>query len=199
MKVIVISESLIIRKGVMSLINSIIYDVYESDSYTDIRKSMYDVYIVVFNKYDEKLMQEISYLKKYEDKKIIILDFYKSKVLFDKCVSLDIDAYIVDSKNGEDIKYALEKISNGKQYYDTELMKDMINYTKNVYLEELTKRENQIFQYIADGLSNNEISDKLFITKHTVKKHITHIFNKLGLDNRKQAIIYFHCKYNIAI
>lgn len=54
----------------------------------------------------------------------------------------------------------------------------------------LTKRENEILVYIADGLSNQEIADRLFISEYTVKTHVSNLFRKIGVNDRVQAILY---------
>jgi DNA-binding CsgD family transcriptional regulator len=41
---------------------------------------------------------------------------------------------------------------------------------------------------VAEGLTNQEIGERLFITERTVRFHVTSIFNKLGTDNRAQAV-----------
>ena len=56
-------------------------------------------------------------------------------------------------------------------------------------LDELTARELEIFRLIADGLSNGEIAQQLYISETTVKTHITHILQKLNLRDRVQAVV----------
>jgi DNA-binding NarL/FixJ family response regulator len=55
--------------------------------------------------------------------------------------------------------------------------------------DELTPREQEVFRLIADGLSNPEIAQELYITDATVKTHVTHILQKLGLRDRVQAVV----------
>jgi DNA-binding NarL/FixJ family response regulator len=54
---------------------------------------------------------------------------------------------------------------------------------------ELTEREHEILRLIATGLSNAEIGHKVYISETTVKTHVTHILQKLGLRDRVQAVV----------
>jgi len=58
------------------------------------------------------------------------------------------------------------------------------------YQEKLSDRELEILQYVAEGLSNTEIAEKLFISEATVKKYLCIILDKLHLKNRVQAAVY---------
>jgi DNA-binding NarL/FixJ family response regulator len=56
-------------------------------------------------------------------------------------------------------------------------------------LDELTAREREIFRLIANGLSNAEIGRELYISETTVKTHVTHVFQKLNVRDRVQAVV----------
>jgi anti-anti-sigma factor len=52
---------------------------------------------------------------------------------------------------------------------------------------QLSNRERDVIQLVADGLSNREIAERLFISQETVKSHLRVVFRKLGVENRTQA------------
>jgi len=63
-----------------------------------------------------------------------------------------------------------------------------ITTTAGASLEVLSKRENEILEMLSTGLLYKEISDKLFITTETVRKHVYHIYEKLHVTNRVEAV-----------
>ena len=52
----------------------------------------------------------------------------------------------------------------------------------------LSKREEEVLRLVAEGLTNKEIAQRLFVTENTVKTHVTSLFNKLGVDSRARAV-----------
>lgn len=55
--------------------------------------------------------------------------------------------------------------------------------------ENITYRENEVLKLVIQGFSNKEIAEKLFITHHTVKAHLSQIYKKFGVTNRTAAAV----------
>jgi DNA-binding NarL/FixJ family response regulator len=54
----------------------------------------------------------------------------------------------------------------------------------------LTSREEQVVALVADGLSNRDVASELGLSEHTVKKYLFRIFEKLGISNRVELVLY---------
>ena len=67
--------------------------------------------------------------------------------------------------------------------------KRALSASKPTAFADLTPREREVLDHIARGLSNDEIAERLFISEKTVRNHITHVFGKLGVTRRAEAIV----------
>ena len=196
MKGIIISESLVIRKGVSEILmkEDVIESLDEGYICNDIKLGKHDLVIFDLNKNTKHYIDCIKKVKDNSDAKVMILDFYEDEMLFSKCMKLGVDSYILANIESEGIAYATKLLAKGKKYFDSDLVE---NYIKKDGLEEikdLTRREKEILICISKGRTNSEISQELFITEHTVKKHISNIFYKLNLRDRTHAALYVHKK-----
>lgn len=196
MQVIVISESLIIRKGIEGILSkeNCVRDITESHIFSEAYEGNYDLILIDLNKNNEQYLDYIREIKCKTNAKIMILDFYENKSIFSKCMKAGVDGYILANIDSEDIAYAVKQLSKGKKYYDGDFIENYISRKSTEQVDELTKREREILICIAKGKSNFEISKDLFITEHTVKKHTSNIFSKLNLKDRIQAAIYAYDK-----
>ena len=87
---------------------------------------------------------------------------------------------------------AIESVSLGNKILDNELnLKNLFNTTKKDF-NLLTQKEIEILEQIAKGLSNKEISEKLFLSEGTVRNYISGILEKLELRDRTQLAIFGH-------
>ncbi|MEC1522494.1 EAL domain-containing protein [Neobacillus niacini] len=90
-------------------------------------------------------------------------------------------------------KPAVTEVNETKVDPSQLILEAALERTKTIY--SISSREMDVFKLLVNGLTNKEISDQLFISEHTVKNHITRIFQKLAVSDRLQAMakVYQAC------
>jgi len=125
--------------------------------------------------------------------KVIILTMHNEASLIKKVMDIGADGYLLKNSDREEFYDALKTVVNGKSYFSSDVTKALLNQdvkksltfedSDSVQLSKLTEREIDILKNIAEGLSNKEIGDKLFISHRTVDTHRTNLMKKLGVHN----------------
>ena len=96
--------------------------------------------------------------------------------------------YLLKNADQQTILTAIKKVVEGEEYIDESIKKILIQESisgqrRSMFDIPLTKREKEILKLIADGLSNQEIADKLFISLRTVETHRFNLTQKLDVKN----------------
>jgi len=106
-------------------------------------------------------------------------------------------SYLLKNSPGKEIVRAIRAVRSGESVLDPDVTRKLVqrlaSLTKSPDESKasglLTAREMEILKLASRGISNKELSEKLFISLRTVKAHMTNIFNKLGCSSRTDAII----------
>ena len=130
-------------------------------------------------------------LQRYPDMKIIILSMYGEREYYTKLVDLGIRGFLLKSCDFKEVEMAIEAVKNGEFYFSQELLQQMVFQSPNSDIDiELSAREQGVLTEICNGLSNQDIADKLFISKRTVEKHRANIMIKTGCGNTASLVVY---------
>jgi DNA-binding NarL/FixJ family response regulator len=108
--------------------------------------------------------------------------------------------YLTKDASSEDIRAAIMCVASGSATLDPAVQHHVVaalasgpaqtEPAATALPDELTPREAEVLVLIAEGLSNVEIAERLFVSQTTVKSHINHLFAKAGLRDRAQAVNY---------
>lgn len=104
--------------------------------------------------------------------------------------------YLTKDTGAEEIRRAIELVRAGKAMMDPAVQARLVERltagagTSPALPDGLTAREAEVLGLIADGLSNQEIAARLFVSEVTVKTHINNLFSKTGVRDRAQAVRY---------
>jgi two-component system, NarL family, response regulator DegU len=126
--------------------------------------------------------------------KICLLSMNAQQALLERSLVYGLEGYVIKDIGLVDLSRALLAINSGDFYVDPRLAGSMLRRMSERRHKgdpsELSERETDVIQLIALGLSNKQISERLFLSEKTVKNHISRIFSKLNVTARTQAAIY---------
>ena len=118
--------------------------------------------------------------------RIVVLSNYEGSEDVHRAISAGAMAYLTKDAGADDLTDAILTVSKGRQYLPAAI-RGMLR--ERIAADELTAREREVLELLAGGLSNRDIGDRLGIAEKTVRIHMTHIFDKLGVEDRTQAVI----------
>jgi two-component system, NarL family, response regulator LiaR len=125
---------------------------------------------------------------------IVILTSYHDDEFIVPAIKAGALSYLLKDVSPTELIAAVKKASIGEVVLHPQvaqkLMKGLRENGENQIVEELSKRELEVLQLVAEGLSNLEIAERLFISDKTVKSHVSNILGKLHLADRTQAAVY---------
>jgi two-component system nitrate/nitrite response regulator NarL len=110
-------------------------------------------------------------------------------------MELGVNGYILKDALVEDVRYVFNVVRRGEKFYPARIIEKTFSEVEGKNLKLLTAREMEVFTELRKGLTNCQISNNLYITEGTTKKHISSILNKLKLSNRMEAVVYANKLY----
>lgn len=96
--------------------------------------------------------------------------------------------YLLKGASRQEIFSAIHTVHAGGSLLQPVVTNRLLDRMQIPEIEDLTPREHEVLNLLADGLSNREVSERLFVTERTVKFHVSSILAKLGAANRTEAV-----------
>lgn len=133
-------------------------------------------------------------IQSWPQAKIIILTSFLDDEKVLPAMSSGASGYLLKTSAASEIADAIRKINQGNQVIEAKvtnkLLEQQFKESQSQLHDDLTSRELEVLLLIAQGKSNQEIAETLFITLKTVKTHVSNILSKLAVEDRTQATIY---------
>jgi DNA-binding NarL/FixJ family response regulator len=143
--------------------------------------------------------QEIAALGRAESSRVIILTTFDLDEYVFEALRAGACGFLLKRSPAADLVSGIRVVAAGEALLAPSVTRRLIDHFASrpaprardlSLLKTLTERERGIFELIAQGLSNAEIADRLFLTEGTVKTHVKHVFDKLEVRDRTQAVIF---------
>lgn len=121
------------------------------------------------------------------DKKVLMLTMHHEKAMIKTMMDIGADGYLLKNSTKDELMKALRIVQSGGTYFseDVQSILEKADPVSKGTLDNynLTEREIEIIKLIAEGYSNKQIGEKLFISHRTVDTHRTNLMNKLDVHN----------------
>lgn len=136
--------------------------------------------------------------------RIIVLTIHEDREYLFKTLQMGAEGYVLKDAEPKVLVDAIRNVYSGRSYIQPNMTMELVKEFNRVTLHEkdkqsdnnLTTREIEVLELIAEGMINKEIAKTLYISEKTVKNHVSNIFRKLNVSDRTQAAIYAF-KHNI--
>ena len=133
-------------------------------------------------------------MKQWPEAKIIIVTSFLDDDKVYPALEAGATSYLLKTSKAGEIAEAIRSTFHGQTVLEPEVtgkvMSKMRKGNERLPHEELTEREMEILLLMAQGKTNQEIADELFIALKTAKVHVSNILSKLDVQDRTQAVIY---------
>ncbi|HWL37996.1 MAG TPA: response regulator transcription factor [Frankiaceae bacterium] len=132
---------------------------------------------------------------KMPDLRVLMLtSFSDDDALFDAILA-GAAGYVLKQIRGDDLVDAVRTVGRGGSLLDPSVTAQVLDRLRNPpqedpRLADLTGQERKILELIAEGLTNRQIGERMFLAEKTVKNYVSSLLSKLGLERRTQAAVY---------
>lgn len=193
-RVVVSDENYLVRQGLKSIFDSypgfeIIEEVSQFEELTEkITKCKPDLVIIGLNIQGvsgEDIIRQI--LKQRSEQKIIVVDTKEDVNEIISILRMGVQGYILKHCDKQEILDAVHAVVNGKTFFCSNVMK--LNKSASAKEIILSERELQVLSLISEGLTNNEIADKIYLSAHTIASHRKNLMKKFEANNNVDLVI----------
>ena len=133
------------------------------------------------------------------DVKVLVLTTYADDTSVIDALRAGARGYLTKDAGAEEIRRALQQVTDGHAAFDPAIQQHLVDAITAgptatrpapTFPDGLSPREAEVLTLVADGLSNQEIAERLVVSEATVKSHINRVFAKTGSRDRAQAVTY---------
>jgi len=129
-----------------------------------------------------------------ELKCLMLTSFADDEALF-SAILAGASGYVLKQVKGSDLVSAVRRVAAGDSLLDPALTRQVMDRLRGEQVEDerlarLTTQERNILELIADGKTNRQIADELFLAEKTVKNYVSNLLSKMGFARRTEAAVY---------
>ncbi len=126
--------------------------------------------------------------REYPGTKVVVLSMHEESAMVKKLMEIGADGYLVKNCGRDELLLAIRSVHAGHQHFGSALLEGLLDQKKEAaaqssLLKDLSEREVEVLAALAEGLTNKDIGERLFISPRTVDTHRTNLMKKLETHN----------------
>ena len=125
---------------------------------------------------------------RHPETNVLVLTTYDTDADITRAINAGAVGYLLKDAPRQDLFHAIRAAARGESVLTPAIAARLMNRMRGPAHESLSEREIDVLTEVADGMTNKEIANQLHISEATVKTHLVHIFDKLGVDDRTAAV-----------
>lgn len=118
---------------------------------------------------------------------VILYTAYGDRALLSEALDAGVRGFVLKEAPLQDLTRAVDMVAGGAVYVDP-VLAGVLASAESERMPQLTKREREVLRLLADGLTNEEIGKRLFLSPETVRTHVQKAMRRLEADTRTQAV-----------
>ncbi|MDQ3108039.1 MAG: response regulator transcription factor, partial [Actinomycetota bacterium] len=125
--------------------------------------------------------------------RIVVLTMHDDAETVTNAMAAGALGFLPKNASRTDVLAAVEAVARGEGYLHSSVTREFLDRVgplanRSLAAERLTEREREVLELLADGRSTRQIAEELIVGEETVKTHLGHIYQKLGVGDRVQAV-----------
>lgn len=126
--------------------------------------------------------------------RVLVLTAFSDGGMLQTAIQLEAEGYALKTEPPVQVIEAIRQVAQGRLVFPRAAQRWLLNQPQSVQTSskiELSPRETEVLAFVAQGLTNPQIAEKLTVSENTVRFHLKNIFEKLGVANRTEAAAWY--------
>lgn len=202
-RILLIHNHFLVRTGLKTLIAAnaefeLAGELESVEQVTGCKAKSVDVVVFNFKDLETGIVHMPKYRSMFPNAKFLSISYMPSRFEVTEGLNKGVTSFLLPDCDGEEITESIKSTAGGEQFFCGKILSQVMQSQDEALPAseyvcdgiKISSRESEIIRLVAEGLTNKEIADRLFLSAHTVTTHRKNIMAKLGVNNTAGLVLF---------